>query len=63
MYFLLVCTCCTLSQLAKRKGLRVTEVTNPDGVALAKNWGSDKLIDYKKQEVLSLNKKYDVVND
>lgn len=52
-----------LSQLAKQRGALVTSVVGTSGVGLAQKWKSDAVIDYHKQNVLSLDKKYDAVVD
>jgi NADPH:quinone reductase-like Zn-dependent oxidoreductase len=52
-----------LTQFAKRKGAIVTSVSNTKGVVLAKHWQSDFTVDYKEQDVLKLDKQYDVVVD
>jgi len=51
------------TQIAKLKGAVVTAVVSERGMALAKKWGSDYVVDYKKEDVLTVNKKYDVVID
>lgn len=51
------------TQIAKMKGATVTAVVSEKGMALAKKWGSDFVIDYAKQNILTANKKYDVVID
>ena len=50
-------------QLAKQKGAMVTAVTGSDAVSYAEVWGADNVIDYTKQNVLLLGKKYDAIFD
>lgn len=52
-----------LLQLLKQKGAHVTAVTSSNGIAFAKKWGADKVIDYRKEEVLSGKETYDIVID
>jgi NADPH:quinone reductase-like Zn-dependent oxidoreductase len=52
-----------LTQLAKKKGAIVTAVASTKGIEIAQGWGADEIIDYKKQNVLSLSKTFDVVVD
>jgi NADPH:quinone reductase-like Zn-dependent oxidoreductase len=50
-------------QIAKKRGAVVTAVVGTKGVAKAASWGADKVIDYTRQGVQRLNKKFDVVID
>jgi NADPH:quinone reductase-like Zn-dependent oxidoreductase len=50
-------------QLAKAKGAIVTSVTSTKGISLAQSWGSNKVIDYTKVNVLHLNSTFDIVLD
>lgn len=52
-----------LLQLLKQKGAHVTAVTSSNGIAFAKKWGADTVIDYRKEQVLSGNETYDIVID
>lgn len=52
-----------LLQLLKQTGAHVTAVTSSNGIAFAKKWGADKVIDYRKEEVLSSKETYDIVID
>jgi NADPH:quinone reductase-like Zn-dependent oxidoreductase len=48
-------------QIAKRKGAIVTAVASGKSQDLLKNWGSDHTIDYNKQNVNDINRKFDVI--
>lgn len=48
-------------QIAKNKGAIVTAVAGAKGQDLLKKWGSDYTIDYSKQNVSDLNRKFDVI--
>ncbi len=50
-------------QLAKRKGAHVTGVAGTNGLSWVKKWGSDQVVDYRKEDVLNGGKRYDVVVD
>jgi NADPH:quinone reductase-like Zn-dependent oxidoreductase len=50
-------------QLAKRKGANITAVTNEKGIDLAKEWGATQVLDYRKQNVLTLANRFDVFID
>lgn len=50
-------------QIAKRAKARTTAVVGPGGVAFAKAWGADTVIDYTKDDVLKLGKTFDIVFD
>jgi NADPH:quinone reductase-like Zn-dependent oxidoreductase len=50
-------------QIAKKRGAVVTAVVGTKGVADAASWGADTVIDYTRQGVQRLNKKFDVVID
>ena len=52
-----------LLQLLKQKGANVTAVTSSKGTEFAKKWGANSVIDYTKQNVLSLKATYDIVVD
>ena len=52
-----------LLQLLKQKGAQVAAVTSSNGIAFAKKWGADMVIDYRKEEVLSSKEAYDIVID
>jgi NADPH:quinone reductase-like Zn-dependent oxidoreductase len=52
-----------LLQLAKKRGAVITAVTGSKGVAVAKKWGADEVIDYKTQNILRVNQQFDVVVD
>lgn len=51
------------SQIAKMKGATVTAVVSDSGLQAAKNWGSDFVINYRKEDVLKADKLYDIVID
>lgn len=50
-------------QIAKRKGAHVTGVASTNNLPWVKKWGSDEVLDYRKEDVLSSGKRYDVVLD
>ena len=50
-------------QIAKKRGASVTAVVSPKGVAQAKKWGADTVVDYTKQPIKLLNQKFDAVID
>lgn len=52
-----------LLQLLKQKGAHVTAVASTQSVALARKWGAAVVIDYTRENVLSLKHTYDVVVD
>lgn len=52
-----------LLQLLKQKDAHVTAVTSSNGVAFAKKWGAETVIDYRKEQVLSGKETYDIVID
>ncbi|AWA29687.1 NAD(P)-dependent alcohol dehydrogenase [Flavobacterium magnum] len=52
-----------LLQLLKQHGAHITAVTSSKGVAYAKKWGADTVIDYTSQNVLSQKAMCDVVID
>lgn len=52
-----------LIQLAKKKGATVTAITSSKGMAIAKKWGADEILDYKTQDIFAATKRYDVVVD
>ncbi len=51
------------TQLAKHRGAIVTAVVGTRGVPLVEKWGVDCVVDYKKQRVAELSKRFDVVID
>jgi NADPH:quinone reductase-like Zn-dependent oxidoreductase len=50
-------------QIAKKRGAVVTAVVGERGMALAEKWGSDRVIDYRKVNILDDNRRYDAVID
>lgn len=48
-------------QIAKRRGAIVTAVASGKSQDLLKKWGSDHTIDYNKQNVSDINRKFDVI--
>ncbi|MEZ2443528.1 NAD(P)-dependent alcohol dehydrogenase [Chitinophaga sp. RCC_12] len=48
-------------QFAKSQGAMVTAVSSAKGHPLLKKWGSDFVIDYNKEKVTDLKKKFDVI--
>jgi NADPH:quinone reductase-like Zn-dependent oxidoreductase len=50
-------------QIAKRKGAHVTGVASTNSLSWVKKWGSDAVVDYRKEDILSSGKRYDVVLD
>jgi NADPH:quinone reductase-like Zn-dependent oxidoreductase len=50
-------------QIAKKRGAVVTAVVGEGGVALAEKWGSDRVIDYRKVNILDDKRRYDAVID
>lgn len=50
-------------QIAKKRGAKVTAVVSTKGVAEAKKWGSDTVIDYTEQPLERLNQQFDAVID
>jgi NADPH:quinone reductase-like Zn-dependent oxidoreductase len=50
-------------QIAKERGATVTAVVGTKGVAEAAKWGADTVVDYTRQSIQQLNKKFDVVID
>lgn len=52
-----------LLQLLKQRGANITAVTSTKGIAFAKKWGANTVIDYTKGNVLSQKHKYDIVVD
>ena len=48
-------------QIAKSHGAIVTAVSSAKGYHLLKKWGSDYVIDYNKEKVTDLKKKFDVI--
>lgn len=52
-----------LLQLLKDKGANITAVSNTKGTAVAKRWGASTVIDYTRKNVLTQQKRYDIVID
>jgi NADPH:quinone reductase-like Zn-dependent oxidoreductase len=52
-----------LLQLLKQKGANVTAVTSNKGLAFAKKWGANSVIDYAREDVFSHKATYDIVID
>ncbi|QPH38624.1 NAD(P)-dependent alcohol dehydrogenase [Pedobacter endophyticus] len=52
-----------LLQLLRQQGANVTAVSSPKGLAYAKEWGADTVIDYTKENVLTEKVSYDIVID
>jgi NADPH:quinone reductase-like Zn-dependent oxidoreductase len=50
-------------QIAKMKGAIVTSVVSDTGLKAVKDWGSDFIVNYRKEDVLKAGKIYDVVID
>ena len=50
-------------QIARAMGLHVTAVVSSRKVALARSLGADAVVDYTAQDVLALDRRYDVVLD
>ncbi|NEU70380.1 NAD(P)-dependent alcohol dehydrogenase [Spirosoma agri] len=50
-------------QIAKKRGARVTAVVSTKGVAEAKRWGADTVIDYTRQDSKLLGQTFDAVID
>ncbi|WP_338872801.1 NAD(P)-dependent alcohol dehydrogenase [Spirosoma sp. SC4-14] len=50
-------------QIAKKRGTQVTAVVSTKGVAEAKKWGADTVIDYIKQPINQLTQQFDAVID
>ena len=50
-------------QIGKNLGCHVTGVCSTNNIELAKNLGCDKVIDYKNEDVLKLNDKFDAIFD
>ncbi|MFA6248032.1 MAG: NAD(P)-dependent alcohol dehydrogenase [Mucilaginibacter sp.] len=50
-------------QIAKMKGAIVTAVVSDNGLQAAKDWGSDFVINYRKEDVLKSGKLYDAIID
>lgn len=48
-------------QIANQLNLSVTGVASSDGISVAKEFGCEDIIDYKKTNVLTLPKKYDII--
>jgi NADPH:quinone reductase-like Zn-dependent oxidoreductase len=51
------------TQIAKMKGAVVTAVVSNSGVQAVKDWGADFVVNYQNEDVLTGNKKYDVIID
>ena len=52
-----------LLQLLQQKKADITAIASTKGLAFAKKWGANKVIDYTKENVFSQQTKYDVVID
>ena len=52
-----------LLQLLKPKGAKVTAITSTNGIAYAKKWGADTVIDYKTEDILTSKATYDIIVD
>lgn len=52
-----------LTQLAKTRGAVITAVAGGKGIALAKKWGGDQVIDYRTENILEGKKQFDVIVD
>lgn len=50
-------------QIAKALGYETTGICSTKNVGFAKTLGADRVIDYKKENVLSKNEKYDIIFD
>ncbi|MFD1875745.1 NAD(P)-dependent alcohol dehydrogenase [Hymenobacter bucti] len=50
-------------QLAKKRGAIVTAVVGTEGVAQAKQWGADTVLDYTRQDIQRLDQRFDAVID
>ncbi|MVM28486.1 zinc-binding dehydrogenase [Spirosoma sp. HMF4905] len=50
-------------QIAKKRGARVTAVVSTKGVAAAKQWGADTIVDYTRQDIRLLGQQFDAVID
>ena len=48
-------------QLAKLKGIKVTAVASGAGLHFIKKWNPENTIDYKKEKVMDLSKKYNAI--
>jgi NADPH:quinone reductase-like Zn-dependent oxidoreductase len=48
-------------QIAKQFGAEVTAVCSTEKVELAMQLGADKIVDYKKQNILNAEEKYDII--
>ncbi len=51
------------TQIAKRRGAIVTAVVGKRGVPLAMRWRCDHIVDRSSQDVLGLNRRFDVIID
>ncbi len=52
-----------LIQFAKARGARVTAMVSAAGMAAAKTWGADAIMDYKLHNIRKLEQKFDAVID
>lgn len=52
-----------LLQLLKQRGANITAITSSRGTGYAKKWGANSVIDYAREDVLSLAATYDIVID
>ncbi|MEO7044333.1 MAG: NAD(P)-dependent alcohol dehydrogenase [Ferruginibacter sp.] len=51
------------TQIAKMNGAIVTAVVGDNGIQTVKDWGADFIVNYRNEDVLKGNKRYDVVID
>jgi NADPH:quinone reductase-like Zn-dependent oxidoreductase len=50
-------------QIAKAKGALITATCSSKNIELAKQFGADEIIDYTKQDLLKMDKKFDAIFD
>jgi NADPH:quinone reductase-like Zn-dependent oxidoreductase len=50
-------------QIAKMKGAHVTGVASTKSLSWVKKWGSDQVLDYRKEDISNSGRRYDVVLD
>ncbi len=48
-------------QIANRLNLKVTGVASSEGISVAKEFGCENIIDYKKTNILTASQKYDII--
>lgn len=51
------------TQIVKNFGAKITGVCSGDNIEVAKKLGVDNVVDYKKQSIYSLDKKFDIIFD